>query len=222
MSSVSVKTVIQRVKSLPIIGASVISAFYFFGIIGILSDYDDWFIEKTAFNLSLSFLILLLYQKRYSWSLLFAFLFCYLVGFTAEYLGVNFGLIFGDYVYPDTLGPQAVGVPVIIGINWFLITFCVASLIFPFKIHVLIKILLATFLTVFIDVLIEPVAMELHFWNWENNEVPFQNYLGWTLISFLIYSFYALIKVPLENRVSTVLLIWQVVFFSALNLLLIP
>jgi putative membrane protein len=208
-------------KSRPLIGGIIITAFYFSGVLGILSDSKDWFIEKTAFNLSLSFLILIFYQKKYSLSFLWGFLFCYLVGFIAEYLGVNFGLIFGDYIYPDTLGPQLGGVPAIIGINWFLLTFCVASIIFPLKLNLIVKILIATALTVLIDFLIEPVAMELNFWNWDNNEIPFQNYVGWAIISFLIYSFYAIIKLPLENKISLVLLIWQIIFFASLNLLLV-
>ncbi len=214
-------SIIEKVKARPVIGGIVITAFYFFGIVGILSEYKGWFVEKTAFNLSLSFLILILYQKNYSLLLLWGFLFCYLIGFIAEYLGVNFGLIFGSYIYPDTLGPQIGGVPMIIGINWFLITFCVASIIFPIKLHIILKILLATVITVLIDFMIEPVAMALDFWNWENNEIPIQNYIGWAIISFLIYSFYAIIKIPTANKIALMLLIWQVVFFACLNLFLL-
>ncbi|WKV13544.1 carotenoid biosynthesis protein [Marivirga harenae] len=217
----AVLSVVANLKSKPIVGIIIISAFYFFGVIGILSANREWFVEKTAFNLSLSFVVLIMYQNHYKFSLIWAFVFCYVVGFLAEYLGVNFGLIFGDYYYPKTLGPQLGGVPVIIGINWFLITFCVASLIFPLKTNVFLKILLATITTVIIDVLIEPVAMELNFWNWENNEVPLQNYVGWAIVSFLIFSFYFLIKIPLRNKMSIVLLFWQVVFFVVLNLFLV-
>jgi putative membrane protein len=220
MNTKNLSNIIQKVKSKPIIGVLVILAFYFFGILGILSENIEWFIEKTAFNLTLSFIILIFYQKEYNRSLLWAFLFCYLIGFTAEYLGVNFGLIFGEYIYPDTLGPQIGDVPIIIGINWYLITFCVASLIFPLKLNIALKIVIATIITVLIDVLIEPVAMELNFWNWENNVVPIQNYMGWALISFLIFSFYSLVNIPYKNKVAFVLLICQVVFFAVLNLFL--
>ncbi|WP_296620994.1 carotenoid biosynthesis protein [Marivirga sp.] len=220
MNSDTFSNIIQKIKSKPVIGIIVISAFYFFGILGILSDNREWFIEKTAFNLTLSFIILLLYQKKYNWSLIWAFLFCYFIGYTAEYLGVNFGLIFGEYIYPDTLGPQLGGVPIIIGVNWFLITFCVASLIFPLKINAFIKVIIATILTVLIDVMIEPVAMEIDFWNWENNEVPLQNYLGWAVISFFIFSFYSIIKLSVRNKVAIILLFWQVIFFAVLNFFL--
>jgi putative membrane protein len=102
-----------------------------------------------------------------------------------------------------------------------LITFCVAALLFPLRVNSILKILLATILTVLIDVLIEPVAMKLDFWNWENNTIPFQNYLGWTIISFLIFSFYSIVKLPLKNKIAIFLLIWQIVFFATLNLFLI-
>jgi len=221
MSSNNLSAAVESLKSNPIIGVIVISAFYFFGILGILSEFQDWFVEKTAFNLALSLFVVLLYQRKYNWPLLWSFIFCYLIGFIAEYLGVNFGLIFGDYIYPDTLGPQLLGVPIIIGVNWFLITFSVASLIFPLKINILLKILMATLITVLLDVMIEPVAMELTFWNWDNSEVPIQNYIGWAIISFLIFSFYSIIKLSVENKMALVLLLWQVVFFAVLNLFLV-
>jgi len=221
MNKALFRDVLKSIKSRPLIGVVVISAFYFFGIVGILSGYREWFVEKTALNLSLSFVLLIIYQNQYKSSLIWAFIFCYVIGFVAEYLGVNFGLIFGEYIYPETLGPKLAGVPLIIGINWFLITFCVASLVYYFNINSFLKVVIATIVTVLIDVLIEPVAMELNFWNWENNVVPIQNYLGWAVISFLIFSFYAVVKLPTKNKMSTILLFWQVVFFTVLNILLI-
>ena len=221
MSNSSISNFIVKVKQNPLIGIVIISSFSFFGIIGIISDYRDWFIEKTAFNLFLSFLILILYQRNYDWKLLAAFIFCYIIGFVAEYLGVNFGLIFGEYIYPDTLGAQIAGVPIIIGINWFLITFCIAAVILPMRSNGFIKIVIATTITVLIDVLIEPVAMKLTFWNWEGGIVPLQNYLGWALVSFLIFSFYSIVKLSVKNSMAVVLLIWQVLFFAALNIFII-
>jgi len=221
MKKTSVLNFIEKIRDRPLIGIIIISAFYFFGIIGIISPYQDWFIEKTAFNLMLSFLIVVLYQQSHDLRLISAIIFCYVIGFFAEFLGVNYGLIFGSYNYPDTLGPQLKGVPLIIGINWFIITFCVGAVIFRLsKMPLVVKVLLATVLTVLIDVLIEPVAMKIDFWNWSNNEVPFQNYLGWAVISLLIFSFYALIKIPFKNIVAVVLLIWQILFFGVLNLFL--
>ena len=35
------------------------------------------------------------------------------------------------------------------------------------------------------DILMEPAAMALNYWNWENGVVPFQNYLAWFVLSFI-------------------------------------
>ncbi len=211
---------IELIRSRPVIGIVILSAFYFFGIIGIQSEYADWFIEKTAFNLLLSFLILIIYQQQINYRFWLGFVFCYFTGFLAEYLGVNYGVIFGNYEYPNTLGIQWHDVPVIIGVNWFLLTFCVWALLRKSTLSPIFLIIPATLLIVFIDVLIEPVAIHLDFWRWEHNIIPIQNYVGWGIISFLIFSFYALIKVPVKNKIFLILLIWQVAFFAILNFLL--
>lgn len=200
------------------IGAAVIAAFYFFGTVGILVGYGDWFIPKTAFNLLLSFLILLLYQESYNYKLLIALAACYIIGFTAEFLGVQYGLIFGDYYYPDTLGPQFLGVPLVIGINWYLITFTVWVLMNILSINGWLKVLLAAVLTTLIDVLIEPVAIALQFWTWDTVVVPLQNYLGWFIISVLIFSIYKAINIAVSNKVAVIILAWQLFFFIVLNL----
>lgn len=208
-----------QIKSKPLIGYLIISAFYFFGIIGISFWDSEWFIEKTAFNLLLSFIILMIYQQTYSWKLFASFLFCYFVGFLAEFLGVNFGLIFGEYEYPPTLGPQLGGVPIIIGINWFIITFCIWAFFARFNWPILLKIIIAIISTVFLDILIEPVAIALNFWQWENSVIPLQNYMGWAGIAATIFIVFALLRIPVKNRISTHLLLWQFVFFLVLNIL---
>ncbi len=212
--------ILEFIQSKPIIGIVIISAFYFFGIVGINSDQANWYIEKTAFNLLLSLIVLLLYQQTFNYRLWLGIIFCYFVGFIAEYLGVTYGVLFGSYQYPLTLGPQLGGVPLIIGVNWFLLTFCVWALLKNTRLKSLYLIVPATVITVAIDMLIEPIAIILDFWQWENNIVPLQNYIGWAIISFLIFTFYSLIKIPTDNKIYWVLLIWQVVFFLSLNILL--
>ncbi len=166
----------------------------------------------------MSFILLIAYQQRVNYKLLIGIVACYLIGFTAEYLGVQYGLIFGDYGYPQTLGPQLFDVPLIIGINWFLLTFTVWSVLHLLKINALVRIILATVATVMIDFLIEPVAMALNYWQWENDTIPMQNYLGWALISFSIFSIYHLLKMPFKNKLAVYLLGWQIIFFVSLNI----
>ena len=205
-----------KIQDRTYIGAIIIAAFYFFGTLGIILGYREWFVPKTAFNLLLTFAVLLLYQARIDKKLIIALAACYFIGFIAEYLGVAHGLIFGDYYYPSTLGPQLLGVPMIIGVNWFLITFVVWNELGKLEWPTILKIFLASLLTTLIDVIIEPVAIELNFWQWEGNVVPLQNYVGWFVISFFIFSIYSLLKLPLANKVSKYILFWQLFFFAIL------
>ena len=52
----------------------------------------------------------------------------FLIGMICEILGVNYGYIFGDYVYLNNLGTKVFGVPILIGINWVILTFITGSL----------------------------------------------------------------------------------------------
>ena len=82
----------------------------------------------------------------------------------SEILGVNYGLIFGEYVYLDNLGPKILGVPVLIGINWIILTFItgsLSSLIFKNK---YLSVILGAIFMILLDLIMEPVAPLLGFW----------------------------------------------------------
>ena len=49
---------------------------------------------------------------------------CFAVGVSVEIMGINTGILFGDYTYGDVLGFKLRDVPVLIGVNWFIIIYC--------------------------------------------------------------------------------------------------
>jgi putative membrane protein len=71
-----------------------------------------------------------------------------------------------------------------------------------------------------LDFLIEPIAIKLDFWQWQNNTVPLQNYLAWFILSFILFYIFRLTNGIIENRFSKIILIIQFVFFGMLNILL--
>jgi putative membrane protein len=141
-----------------------------------------------------------------------------LLGFAIEIIGVNTGYPFGEYRYGDPLGPQLLGTPFMIGVNWFIMSYCGAML---FRNTTKSKFLNAFFagiaITLF-DFIMEPVAIHLDFWTWNEVQVPLQNYITWgiciTIFSLLIYR----IDSGKENRISNWVLGCQVFFFSAILL----
>lgn len=94
------------------------------GLIGIWLGYRDWFLPKTIFNLLLGAALLLWnFPIKNGRKSLVIWTSIYLIGIGAEIIGVNTGLLFGNYSYGNNLGPKIVGVPPIIGINWIVLIF---------------------------------------------------------------------------------------------------
>ncbi|MEZ4913904.1 MAG: carotenoid biosynthesis protein [Chitinophagales bacterium] len=112
--------------------------------------------------------------------------YCILVAWFVEVAGVHTKAIFGAYTYGSTLGIKVLGVPPLIGVNWLLCIMGAASLSLYLGKHWKIgqNAFLAALITVLYDFLLEPVAIKLQYWSWENGLPTFQNYLGWWVVSF--------------------------------------
>ena len=106
----------------------IIWLFNISGILGILSTYSDWFLRLTPINLSMYVILILWNIDDFSKKVLVAFSIPFVIGFLTEFLGVNFGLIFGSYSYGDNLGLKIAGVPLIICLNWAVLTIITADL----------------------------------------------------------------------------------------------
>ena len=129
------------------------------GIIGIQSEgYTDWFLSATPLNLLLSFLILIVNLNTFKKSYFIAFFIPFVLGFITEALGVNYGLIFGSYEYGNNLGYKVWGVPVIICINWALLTAITADIASFASRFVWMRAFIGSALMTGLDVIIEAVS----------------------------------------------------------------
>ena len=95
---------------------------------GISYGNKEFFLAFTPINLFISFVLLFVNQKQLESKELKAAFLIFFIGMISEILGVKYGLIFGDYVYLDNLGVKILGVPVLIGVNWIILTFITGSL----------------------------------------------------------------------------------------------
>lgn len=137
------------------------------------------------------------------------------VAFTAEALGVNFGLIFGRYYYTGHLGPRLFGVPFLAALAWEPIVyaaFCIADVVggahnvgayncTPLRSYVLPSVVGALATTAW-DMMIDPIAVNGGWWVWTDGGsytpyirggVPVSNFLGWLGVAFVINLLYRLI-----------------------------
>jgi putative membrane protein len=147
---------------------------------------------KTSFVSIIIPLTLYLYRIKpikIEWIIIFL---VYLITFFSEWIGVNYGWLFGSYEYGDSLGFKIDGVPIIMGANWLLLGLVCRDVVKKIITNHWLIIILSALLMVLIDTLIEPLSNRLDFWTWKNNIIPFSNYKDWFLIALLnqyIFSF---------------------------------
>ncbi len=124
-------------------------------------------------------------------------------GFFAEWIGVHTGILFGSYTYGATLQPQLAGVPVAIGFAW--LTSVWGAIAWSRKItdnkkNLWIPSLLAALLMLAFDVIMEPAAVSLNYWNWQGGQVPMNNYLTWFVLGFMF--------IILGHRLRVAQMVW--------------
>lgn len=154
-------------------------------------------------------------KKLFFWLTIF-----FILTMLVEIIGVSTKIIFGNYVYGNVLGLKFFDVPIIIGFNWVLIilgAIQTSQKIFNNNILILLS---SSFLTLIFDIVLEPVAIKLNYWSWNNNIIPFQNFIAWFLISFFSVIVFALLKIEIKNLIILKYFWVQFVFFFILQILL--
>ena len=154
------------------------------GMIGIALGQDDWFLPKTPFNLLLGAgLLLWNFPAQRGWRSVAAWSFSFFLGMFVEVLGANHGLLFGEYRYGENLGPKVFEVPLLIGINWVVLTFLTAYIGKRFYEKKWLATLCGAMLMVVLDFFIEPVAPVFDFWHWDAGYAPLQNFVAWFFVA---------------------------------------
>ena len=103
-----------------------------------------------------------------------------------EILGVNYGLLFGDYYYGENLGWKVLGVPLLIGVNWMVLTFLSAYISKQIFQNKWLTFFAGALLMVGLDFFIEPVAPVFDFWHWDIGHAPLQNFIAWFGVAFVL------------------------------------
>ncbi len=138
-----------------------------------------------------------------------------------EILGEATGLVFGSYIYGETLGLSLLGVPLLIGINWTLIIMGSLALVKRLCSHPSLIALGTATLTVIFDWIMEPVAIALDYWGWEGGDIPLQNYIAWFLIACLFARIHEAKNLHTVSNIPSLIVIVQALFFLFLRLFVI-
>lgn len=200
--------------------------FHSVGLAGIFTQ-TDWILQATAFNLLLSAgLLIWTHQPRNRAFWIFSGI-CYLTGLITEIIGVNTGRLFGQYVYGEILGPQLWNVPLVIGINWFIVLYCCGHTLMTLTQRLLpdlsprlkgfSMLIDGALMAVAFDWLIEPMAIQLGYWTWAGGSIPLFNYISWFCISLLLMLVFRRTQPEAPNKFALHLLAIQTMFFLILR-----
>ncbi len=199
----------------------VLYVMYSVGIIGhIIEPVRDFMLTLTPITLLFTGGLVLFAYARIDREIIQWFLFTYIMTFCLEVFGVKTGFIFGDYTYGDVLGFKIFETPIIIGYNWVLVILGSILISKQIKNKAWFVIIVAPALAVLFDIILEPVAMKLGYWNWEGGTIPLQNYLAWFIIAFLFTFYFVVLKIKITHRVAIHYFLIQLVFFMILNLVI--
>ena len=194
---------------------TLLSVFYMVGIVGTLIPLTfPFFVQLIPFALLLSFFVLLLFHPEYERKTFFVFSIIYLLSFFIEVAGVQTKVIFGDYSYDFALGIQLFDTPLIIGLNWLLLSYISLSTSQLITKNKIAQIVLASFILLVYDIILETIAPVLNMWNWQNNQVPFRNYLAWFVFALLFTSILSFSGIKTKNKIAPVIFTCLVLFFS--------
>lgn len=196
----------------------ILFIFHVVGVIGLSSDYQDLFLRLTPLNLLLSLGLFIWANNDFSIQFYKVMAILFALGFLVEVIGVSTGVLFGEYTYGATLGFKLFETPLMIGVNWILLSlasFGVSSFFLKKQLPI---ILLSSLLMVLMDVLIEPIAISLDFWTWALGDIPLQNYVMWFFVSLIMNALISFNRLKIDYRISFGLLLSQILFFTLLSL----
>lgn len=196
----------------------IVVALHLVGIIGLsLPEYHWLFLMLTPFQLLSSMILILVFHRGWNDAFPIFAAAAFWIGFGSELIGIHTGYLYGDYVYGASLGPKLWDVPIVIGVNWFILVYLTGTVFHKSIPNDYYAAFLGAVSMTALDYVMEPVAVALDFWSWKFDIIPAENYLGWFAVAFLIHLIYRKTKFEKENRLAAFLLVSLILFFGILN-----
>ncbi|MCC5943891.1 MAG: carotenoid biosynthesis protein [Bernardetiaceae bacterium] len=194
-------------------------AMYFFGFWGMKWELTRPYFEMlTPLNLLFGAFFLYYFSVQKNQAFYYFMITAGCIGFFAEWIGVHTGLLFGDYSYGATLGLKLWDIPLMIAVNWWMLAYACICIVAQLGYGLIVRVLIAATLMTCMDFLIEPVAIQHDMWTWQGDTIPLSNFIGWYVVSAVIFLIGEYLPFKKQSRFAPYLLIGQVLFFVAHNL----
>ncbi|MEO7445203.1 MAG: carotenoid biosynthesis protein [Ferruginibacter sp.] len=212
------------------IATGIAVVFHLIGLCGMFFYDVNQFASLSWINLVLMAVLIFYVQEKIKPGLIIFFVACYITGMLTEIAGTSTGMFFGDYSYTPVLGTSFKNVPLVIGVNWFIIIYCVSVSMYmlatnihkktdkvsPEWLKAMTIITDSALLAVALDWLLEPAAIKLNFWNWAAG-IPVYNYVSWFVISAALAAVFYFAVGEKANKFAVNLLLIQAMFFLVIR-----
>jgi len=191
------------------------------GFFGMFSDQKELFLKFTPYAILMSFILIFINSKINQKGFITSIVIIAIFGFIIEYLGANYGILFGAYSYGENLGLKVGNVPLIMAINWILLIIITGNFSEKvFKNSLASKVIFGSLLMVILDFFIEFSAPKLDYWEFDKHPVPLSNYIWWFLFSIIFHIIYQINIKEKEYVLSQNILLIHFLFFGLLALFL--
>lgn len=195
----------------------LIILFHVVGLAGVfIPDLKPLMLQIVPWHLLLMMVILFFTHRKFNLKFILFFLLIVGLGYTAEWIGVHKGWLFGNYGYGDTFGFKWHEVPLIVGVNWFLLIYSTGVLLQrSIKGNIIIRLFYGGLVLTMLDFLIEPVAIRDYYWHWAGDgTIPLKNYITWFVLSVVMLFIFEKFRFKKQSLAGPALLIAQFVFFG--------
>ena len=187
-----------------------------FGVFGILVIDFDLFLSLSPISLIFTFLIVAYSNIEVSYKSFATIIFIFSLSIISEIIGVNYGLLFGSYYYGENLGYSIYGVPLVIGLNWVVLTVSCGNIAhYLFKKNKYLSIFFGSLLMLILDVIMEQVSGNIDFWYFNDESLIF-NYITWFILGACNQYFYQSLNYTKNLVTSVNVYLSFVVFFLIL------
>ena len=191
------------------------------GFFGMFSDQKEFFLTFTPYAILMSFILIFINSKINQKGFITSIVIIAIFGFIIEYLGANYGILFGAYSYGENLGLKVGNVPLIMAINWILLIIITGNFSEKvFKNSLAFRVIFGSLLMVILDFFIEVSAPKLDYWEFDKHPVPLTNYIWWFVFSIIFHIVYQVYVKEEEYKLSQNILVIHFLFFGLLALFL--
>lgn len=194
--------------------------FFTVGILGFsIEATHDLFQKLVPVNLLVSTILLFMFHRKWELWQIFIFAGIAITGFLVEMAGIHTGVLFGSYSYGKALGFKMFSTPLMIGLNWLLLVYCIYAAFPGINTKWYFPLFGAALLVVY-DFVMEPVAIATDMWSWQGGTIPLKNYITWFIVAATMILSLQLFRVRYSNRLAGWLLSVQFLFFLILRFIL--